>query len=215
VSFILYQVDTAGKKMPGSQTDWKGIVSGSSIGSLTLKGGTDTNYPIGSIIEAGPTAAWADDMVDGELTHANQDGTLKAGAVYAATVLASDVVETAKLKDDNVTDAKLIYGKIRSRQGGSATDWTSPGTNTYDYSATNTFTQCGAKIVTGATGTFITFPTAFSQKPLVFVSMLTAATQNVWARVRSVSTTQCEVGIMTDTTTGGTSEVVAWMAIGQ
>lgn len=70
---------------------------------------------------------------------------------------------------DAITDSKLVYGKLRSRQGGSATDWTSPGTTTYDYSATNTFMQAGTKTLTAQTTT-ITFPTAFSQKPIIMAS---------------------------------------------
>lgn len=65
-------------------------------------------YPSGSKVIAGPTAAWADGVVEGILTHADQDGTLKAGAVDNAGVLASDVVTTAKILDDAVTAPKIV-----------------------------------------------------------------------------------------------------------
>ncbi len=65
VHFIIYTVDTSGKKVAGSQTDWKGIVSGSTITNLTLKAGTDNGYSVGAVVEAAPTAAWADDVVEG------------------------------------------------------------------------------------------------------------------------------------------------------
>lgn len=84
VHFIIYRKDVTGKKVAGSQTDWKGIVSGSTITNLVLKAGTDNGDTAGAIVEATPTAAWADDMVSGITAFANQDGTLKSAAVTAA-----------------------------------------------------------------------------------------------------------------------------------
>ena len=101
VHFIIYNVSTAGAKIAGSQTDWKGIVSGSTITSIILKAGTDNGYSIGAVVEAGPTAAWANDMVAANLAHSNQDGTLQA-----------NVVTTAKILDGNVTASKLDTGAI-------------------------------------------------------------------------------------------------------
>lgn len=62
VHFMIYNIDTSGAKVAGSQTDWSGIVSGTSITTLVLKAGTDAVYGIGAVVEAGPTAAWADDL---------------------------------------------------------------------------------------------------------------------------------------------------------
>ena len=61
VHFIIYNTDTSGNKVAGTQTDWKGIVSGSTITNLTLRAGTDQQYLVGAVVEAAPTAAWADD----------------------------------------------------------------------------------------------------------------------------------------------------------
>ncbi len=116
-----------------------------------------------------------------------------------------------------ITRAHLQYGLIRQRQGGTAGDgnWTTAGTTNVDTSAKAVFIQTGSGQAAGATGNFVTFPIAYTYTPNVFVSVVSAATQNVWARVRSVSTTQFEVGILINTTTGGTSELVTWLAIGQ
>jgi microcystin-dependent protein len=74
--FVIYQIDTSGNRVDGTQTDWKGIVtSGTTIGTLTLKAGSDQVYPVGSKVIAAPTAAWADDVVEGMAVEHNQDGT--------------------------------------------------------------------------------------------------------------------------------------------
>lgn len=75
VHFIIYTTDVNGVKVAGSQTDWKGVVSGTTITGLVLKAGTDNGYSIGAIVEASPTAAWANDMVAGMTAEHNQDGT--------------------------------------------------------------------------------------------------------------------------------------------
>lgn len=106
VHFILYQVDADGARVEGTQIDMKGIVNSSTtINNLTLKAGTDAEYPIGSKVICAPTAAWADDVVEGIAVHANQDGTLKDDAV-ATSVIADSAVTTAKIADNAVTDEK-------------------------------------------------------------------------------------------------------------
>ncbi len=98
VHFVIYQVTAAGVRVEGTQTEWKGIVTSSTaIGTLTLQAGTDQVYPIGSKVICTPTAAWGDDLVEGILTHADQDGTLKAGAVDNAGVIADGIITPAKL----------------------------------------------------------------------------------------------------------------------
>ncbi len=81
VHFVLYTIDTTGAKVAGSQTDWKGIVSGSTITNLTLKAGSDTSYSIGTVVEATPTAAWANDVVAWGTAQHNQDGTHNSSLV--------------------------------------------------------------------------------------------------------------------------------------
>lgn len=112
--FIMYDVNTAGQKVAGSQIDAKGIVSGTTITNIQYKAGSDVGHAVGAVVEAAPTAAYADDLAEGILAHADPDGTLKAGAVDSAAVLASDVVTTAKILDANVTTAKLADGAVTS-----------------------------------------------------------------------------------------------------
>jgi hypothetical protein len=58
-------------KTSGSQTDWKGIASGSSIDDLTWRGGAaDSGNSIGDYMEMMPTYSWAQDLAQGfELQH--------------------------------------------------------------------------------------------------------------------------------------------------
>jgi hypothetical protein len=62
VHFVTYQVDTSGNKLGSTQVDWKGIVSGTTITQLTVKGGTDNGNSIGDIVEAAPTFGWSNDV---------------------------------------------------------------------------------------------------------------------------------------------------------
>lgn len=84
VHFIIYTTDTSNKKVAGSQIDCKGIVSGTTITNIVYKAGNDAGNAIGAIVEAAPTAAWADDVVAGITAHANQDGSLIPAAVQTA-----------------------------------------------------------------------------------------------------------------------------------
>jgi hypothetical protein len=87
VYFCIYTTDTSGNKVAGSQTDWVGVVSGSTITSLALKAGTNVGYSVGAIVEASPVASWADALVSGLLVEHNQNGT--HGAVTATSVTSS------------------------------------------------------------------------------------------------------------------------------
>lgn len=131
-----------------------------------------------------------------------------------ANLIADTSITTAKIADDAITDAKLIYGKVRSRQGGSATNWQTTGTNTYDYSATNTFIQTGS-IANSASPTTITFPTAFNQIPVVFAQVTSITGTQCFVEVVNISTTafNCQVYDHTGATNNG--QTVNWMAVGQ
>lgn len=107
VHFIIYTIDVNGNKVSGSQTDWKGIVSGSTITGLVLKAGTNNGYSIGAVVEAAPTAAWADDLTEGIAVSLDQDGTLKAGAVDVAAVIADAIITNAKMVADTLTEASI------------------------------------------------------------------------------------------------------------
>lgn len=112
VHFIIYTTDVNGNKVAGSQTDWKGIVSGTTITNLTLKAGTDNGYAVGAVVQAAPTAAWADDLTEGLMVEHKQDGThenitadsvTSAGAVSGTTVTGTSVVSTGDIQHRSVS----------------------------------------------------------------------------------------------------------------
>ena len=91
--------------------DFTGHVSGANLEIDSIAPGyTDLGSAISDIVVIRPTTDWANNVADVLLVSHDNDGTLKAGAVDNAAVLASDVVETAKIKDANVTNAKLATG---------------------------------------------------------------------------------------------------------
>ena len=226
VHFVTYRTDAQGVKIDSSQCDWKGIVSGTQITNLTLRAGTDAGNAIGDTVVCMPTAAWADDLADGVAVSLDVDGTLKSGAVDVAAVLASDVVTTAKILDANVTtakinndavtSAKMLHGMIRGRQGGATGDasWGSTGTSNTDTSAKDVFVQVGSVAVT-ANPTTVTFPNAFSQTPVVFVSTASANSHQSYAICTTKNTTTADFRVVNDAGTAVFTEAVNWIAIGQ
>jgi hypothetical protein len=235
VFFVTYKVDGQGSVIVGSQSDWKGLVSGSNINSLTLTGGADAGNAVGDIVEILPTAEWAKKLAEHILTSHDQDGTLKAGAVDVAAVLASDVVTTAKIlnsnvttakiadsnvttakiADDNITDAKLVNGKVYRRQGGNANDWNVVGSTTYDTSASDVKIQSGM-IFNNASPKTITFPVAFTNKPVVYASVTSVNSASCFAIPldSSVSTTGFSCQVYDNAGSTNNAQNISWIAVG-
>jgi len=113
VYFITYKKvtdPTTGAVTVSELVSWKGIVNAgaNTISNLTVAPGyVDIGNDEDDFIECIPTSYWENSMIDGILAHADQDGTLKAGAVDVAAVLASNVVTTAKIADGAVTVEKI------------------------------------------------------------------------------------------------------------
>jgi len=97
VNFQLYTTDTQNNIVPGSQSDWVGIVSGTTITQLQLTGGSDDIYPIGTIVVCLPTSDWADSIVEGILVEHTQTG---AHTLTSASTLTSSKFITA-INDTN------------------------------------------------------------------------------------------------------------------
>lgn len=192
-----------------SYTEWEGVVtSGTDIGSLVLRYGTDQNYPAASTTRVYiPVASSRENrLVDGLSISLDQDGTLKANSVDGTTVLTDDIV----------TAAKMIYGMVRNRQGGTSGDnsWSDDGTNNTDTSAKNVFLQTGS-IAVDANPKTVTFPTAYTQIPQVFLQVTTATSSRVFPIVITRLTTGFTCRTDSNTGVTVTTESVNWLAIGQ
>lgn len=123
VHFSIYNIDTSGNKVANSQTDWKGVVSGTTITNLTLMAGTDNGYAVGAVVEAGPTAMWAKDMADGMIAEHEQDGT--HGAITPTSVNTSAITATS------ITTSSLTISGSASSEGWAAVG-DNPDTITYN-----------------------------------------------------------------------------------
>lgn len=118
IVFAIRQVDVNGELVTGTYTEWAGTVTSGTTLSMDAAPvyGSDQVYPAGSTTQVYiPLSSSAHNkMVDGLLVSHDQDGTLKAGAVDNAAVLATDVVETDKIKDGAVTAAKIDFSTFTS-----------------------------------------------------------------------------------------------------
>jgi hypothetical protein len=201
-------------------------ISGSQVTGVVWVGGTNQSHSSGATVVDYYDAAHVKMMTKGILVHADQDGTLKSGAVDNSAVLGNDVVTTSKMIDGAVTTpkvtdaaitaAKMVYGMVRQRQGGAAGDatWQTQGTTNVDTSAKNVFTQVGVKVCPNTAGadTAVSFPVAFNFAPIVFTIPQTQATANQQTLVNTVTATGFNIRTLI---TAAGSENVGWLAIGQ
>ena len=153
--------------------------------------------------------------------------------------IAAEAVTTAKIADLNVTTAKIAAAAVTTakiatdavddtqvgnrvpaltrRQGGSATDWSTPGTT--DYTPTAVRMQTGTVTVNFtaqvASSVTITFPVAFSQIPIVIASVRRTVTELFVISAESATTTQVTFTIETnDGAVTNDDPIVSWLAIG-
>ena len=111
VHFMTYRVDSTGKVVPGSQRDWKGMANkatGQIISLQIQNNAIDDGNLVGDIVQAGPTASWAQDLAEAMLESHNSDGSLKKGAVGAESI-AKDSVTKDALKDGSITADKIDF----------------------------------------------------------------------------------------------------------
>ena len=136
VHFITYKKKSDGSIDRSTQCDWKGIVSGTTIGSLTLKNGTDAGNAVGDFVEMAPTGAFMQDLVDGVSASLAADGTLKANTVDTTQIKAGAVTTS--------TLAESVFSKTTDANG-----WTVYSYANKNIEYTKTFTIPSQSISTG------------------------------------------------------------------
>lgn len=225
----------------GKEQVFTGLVdtAGSQVTSVVWTRGNNTAHAGGVTVVDYVTGTAHNMMVKGLLVAHSQDGTHKSGATYplaiisdltnmnhshansagggqlnAANALTDGSISGAKVAADAISDAKLIFGKLRSRQGGSASNWSTAGTTTFDYSATDVFIQAGT-IANDASPKTITFPTAFSQVPIVVAWPTTAVGVNCYVSNVQATASNFTCQVVTDAGVANTAQTVSWLAIGQ
>lgn len=114
-----------------------------------------------------------------------------------------------------VTDLRRYVGlaglRMEYRQGGSATVWGSDGTTTYRVNGSDVLIQAGSGITNGSGTLTITYPVAYSQVPLIFLSVEGSGTM-VGATSRGASSTA--VATTLDDGSAAASAVVNWLTMG-
>ncbi len=114
VHFMTYRVDSTGKVVPGSQRDWKGMANKATgqIISLEIQNNAiDDGNLVGDIVQAGPTASWAQDLAEAILESHKSDGSLKKGAVEAENI-AKDSITAESIKEKSITADKIDFTTI-------------------------------------------------------------------------------------------------------
>jgi len=128
--FMTYRVDSTGKVVPGSQRDWKGMANkatGQIISLQIQNNAIDDGNLVGDIVQAGPTAGWAQDLAEAMLESHNSDGSLKKGAVGADNI-AKDSIVAESIKEKSITADKIdfttmpIAEKVKVKRNDTTTD---------------------------------------------------------------------------------------------
>ena len=149
-------------------------------------------------------------------TGAVDSAELAANAVVAGKIANGAVDITAALANNIVDDTKVgnRVPMLTRRQGGHATQWNVPGTTGYTPTAVKI--QVGSAHMPSADGSGnsslnVTFPTAFSDKPIVLVSLNQG---EYFGGVNAFVTNASQFNIRTYGHGAGETAEVHWIAIG-
>ncbi len=161
ITFGVDEIDANGERIAGTYNIFRGTVaSATQLANVTYVGGdANRNYSAGATTRVYMLVSYAREnrLVDGLLVSHDQDGTLKAGAVDNADVLADDVVTTAKILDASVTNAKLAI------TSDSATVNASETTTSLTYVDLPTTTDQVTIVVPASGKVLLSFSSQFSQ----------------------------------------------------
>lgn len=103
-SFVVYEVDSSGNPISGSETDWIDTKNNRNLENLELTAGVDRDYPVDrTYLVATETAGGRNKLIQGLKNTLNDDGTLKAG-----------VVDLSKIPDGSVTATKIAHNSINN-----------------------------------------------------------------------------------------------------
>lgn len=158
IHFVTYRTNSAGEIEEDSQTDWKGIVSGSNLTNLTVTGGSDDGNQVGDIVVALPTAQYAKDLYDGLSAQHNPDGTHGDVTMNDLTVAGEVNLPEKSIPADSLDDDSVVPRTI-------AANTTLLGYSSSVSSTSTSGTSFAA--ITGADVT-VTIPTGVSAVKLTF-----------------------------------------------
>lgn len=142
-----------------------------------------------------------DGTVSGYVLVAMGNG-LSGGPVYAP-------VSAGAIGTRSIGYSKIGGGvpKAPYRQGGSATNYATPGTTDYDITTENLITQFGSISIAGLTTSTVTFPQAFGNVPVVFTKEYNTQDN---CQIMSLSASQVQLR----NNVSGAAKTYYWVAIG-
>ena len=121
-SFVVYEVDSSGNPINGSETDWIGTRNNRNLENLELTAGVDRDYPTDrTYLVATETAGGRNKLIQGLKNTLNDDGTLKDGVVdpskipdgsVTTTKIAENAVNNDKIANNSISGDKILDGSI-------------------------------------------------------------------------------------------------------
>jgi microcystin-dependent protein len=176
VAFSTYKVDTNNVKVPNTQIDWAGVSNGTNLisGMVRVGGVADNGNAIGDKVQMGPTAQWAEDLIDGLANQHNvADGSHKA--ITTDTMTASGAVAGGSLAIANNANVggtltvggvniaqilpagvEVMYGGLTAPTGWLLSDGSAVSRSTY----ANLFAAIGTRFGAGDGTTTFNLPPA-------------------------------------------------------
>ena len=122
-SFVVYEVDSSGSPISGSETDWIGTKNNRNLENLELTAGVDRDYPVDrTYLIATETAGGRNKLIQGLKNTLNDDGTLKAGVVDFSKIpngsvttlkIASNAINNDKIADNSLDGKKILDNSIQ------------------------------------------------------------------------------------------------------
>ena len=240
VTFAIDVVDAAGERIAGTYNVFRGRVAGASqVDQVVYEGGdAHRSYPSGATTRVYIlVSSYRDNrMADGLMISHNQDGTIKGPSVVTAltgqtlpantvttpaitdasvtpAAISDEAVSGAKIANTTIPDIKLLNGKVKHRQGGSPSNWSTVGTTNYNTSAENVKIQVGS-VYNNASVKTITFPEAFTQPPIVLAQVASVNVNACFVVALSATATNFACQVYTNAGAANNAQDVRWIAIG-
>jgi len=189
-----------------------------SASTFTISGDKTAKYSVGMRIKLTQTSVKYFIITAISYSAPNTTVTVDGGGVYTvANAAISANFYTSGIVAQGFDLGKFLNGLVKHRQGGTSGDgaWNTNGTNNTNVSPKNVKVQVGTTTSGGGGIATITFPEAFTQAPLVFVTPI-AGSNGFWAQLDSAaSATQATITCWSATGTLALNKALQWIAIGQ
>jgi hypothetical protein len=200
----------------------EGIGDASFEGSLVAEGYLNLGSPTTAATTSGSFSMSGNANIDGTLsggTHTHT-GLVTNGDSHDHDGGDGNQIPTGGIAANAVDDTKAgnRVPQFYRRQGGSSSNWSSQGSSNYTPTAVRM--QAGVIRNSVADGDFgdsvsVTFPTSFSNTPLVLVTLEAYIDGYQWTiGLTSVSSSGCVIYVVSNQSAGARNADIAWLAIG-